>query len=69
MITLYTLPTCGICKVIKTKLERKNISFVESQEVEQLVKEKGIEHFPVLMLEDKTILNSPKEINNWINNQ
>ena len=69
MITLYTLPTCGICKVIKTKLERKNIDFIETQEVENLVKEYGIEHFPVLMLEDKTILNSPKEINNWINNQ
>lgn len=29
MINLYTLPTCGICKMIKTKLQEKNISFEE----------------------------------------
>ena len=29
MVELYTLPTCGICHTIKTKLEQKGIQFEE----------------------------------------
>ena len=32
MIKFYSIPECGICKVMKKKLELKNISFEEIQD-------------------------------------
>lgn len=65
MIKLYTLPTCGICKMIEKKLLNKKISF-EKIEGEQFFIENNIETAPVLQLEDGTLFNSPVQINNWI---
>ena len=65
MIKLYTLPTCGICKMIEKKLLNKKISF-EKIEGEQFFIENSIETAPVLQLEDGTLFNSPVQINNWI---
>lgn len=47
MITVYSLPSCGQCKVLKMKLESKGISFEEIQDIEVL-EEKGIMAVPVL---------------------
>lgn len=65
MIKLYTLPTCGICKMIEKKLLNKKISF-EKIEGEQFFIENNIETAPVLQLEDGTLFTSPVQINNWI---
>lgn len=65
MIKLYTLPTCGICKMIEKKLLNKQISF-EKIEGEQFFIENNIETAPVLQLEDGTLFTSPVQINNWI---
>lgn len=68
MIKLYTSPTCGICKMIKMKLNAKKIEFEESQDIDFLM-ERGVQTLPVMEMEDGTLLTSPLEMNNWINSQ
>ncbi len=68
MITLYTSPTCGICKMIKMKLNKKNIKFNELHDIQPLI-EKNIQRLPVMQLEDGTIFTSPTEMNEWIKTQ
>lgn len=68
MIQLYTSPTCGICKMIKMKLNKKNIKFNETHDIQPLI-EKNIQRLPVMQLEDGTIFTSPTEMNEWIKAQ
>lgn len=68
MIKLYTLPTCGTCKIIELKMHEKNINFTLINDEEILIK-KGIEQVPVLELEDGTMINHLIDIRNWINKQ
>lgn len=68
MIQLYTSPTCGICKMIKMKLNKKNIKFNETYDIQPLI-EKNIQRLPVMQLEDGTIFTSPTEMNEWIKAQ
>ena len=68
--TLYTLPTCGICHMIKTKLENKNISFKEENfsEIAELLQ---VDHAPVLKMTDSDkvqFITSPSEMAQLINN-
>lgn len=65
MIKLYTSATCPTCKMIKTKLQQKNIPYQEIDDIEYL-KSKNIMRLPVMEFEDGTILKSPNEMNNWI---
>ena len=67
MITLYTTPTCGICRMVKIKLQQKNINYKEAS-VEQLAQVIDIQRAPVLQVE-QTFFTSPTEIVNWINQQ
>ena len=67
MIKLYTSTTCPVCKMIKTKLNMKNIQYQEINDINILM-EKGIMRLPVVELEDGTIFTSPTEMNNWIKN-
>ena len=71
MITLYTLPDCGICKMIKTKLNAKNIQYNE-RGLQEIADKLKIDHAPILQImsqdEDK-ILFSPSEMVAWINQQ
>ena len=70
IVTLYTLPTCGICKMIKTKLRQKNIQFIEKDfsEIANIIHS---DRAPALELKDivgQTIIyNNPTEIVQWIN--
>ena len=57
---------CPKCKVLKQKLNDKNIDFNEVNDVEEMAK-KGIEKVPVLGLGDK--LMSFVEANQWVNDQ
>jgi len=68
MIQLYTSPTCGICKMIKMKLNKKNIKFNEIHDIQPLI-EKNIQRLPVMQLEDGTMFTSPTEMNEWIKAQ
>lgn len=68
MITLYTSDTCGICKVVKMKLAKKNIPYKNETDISDLVS-LGIKRLPVLKLEDGTIMKAINDINTWINEQ
>lgn len=67
-VKIYTTETCGICKMAKKKMTNKGISF-EEYNLEDYVDELDIMTAPVLQLEDGTLLTSPLQINNWINEQ
>lgn len=51
---VYTID-CPACQVLEAKLQQKNFSY-ETVSNEQIFNEKGIEIFPVLELEDGTLL-------------
>jgi hypothetical protein len=69
MIKFYSIPECGICKVMKKKLELKNISFEEIQDGKLAAEKFNTDHFPIVELEDGKVLNSPLEIKKWIEEQ
>ena len=68
MITLYTSDTCGICRMVKMKLEKKGIQYKNEKNVDALL-ERGIQRLPVLQLEDGNIMENITDINNWVNAQ
>ncbi len=68
MITLYTSDTCGICRMVKMKLEKKGIQYKNEKNIDDLVA-MGVQRLPVMKLEDGTMMVSVTEINNWINAQ
>ena len=48
---VYSLPTCGQCRVLKAKLKEKNIDFTVVEDIETM-KELGIQGVPVLQFDD-----------------
>ena len=64
---VYSLPTCGQCKVLKKKLENKNISFTVVEDIEKIL-ELGIQGVPVLQLDDGTKLTQISAIK-WVDAQ
>lgn len=67
MINLYTLPTCGICQLIKKKLIAKNIKYNEYS-LEDYITILNTDRAPVLQVGEQ-LFTSPTDINNWINEQ
>lgn len=74
-ITLYKSATCPQCKVAKTKLEQKKISFTEIY-VENLSATEldtvGVKSIPTLVIDTDSVitkLTSIRDISNWINKQ
>ena len=71
-INLYTLPTCGICNMVKIKLRNKHINFYEKpfREINMVI---NSDRAPVLEIINETgqkqILTSPSAIVQWINTQ
>ena len=68
-INLYTLPTCGICHMIKTKMADKKINFKEYN-LADYIKELNTDRAPVLQViqnEQQTLYTSPSAIVQWIN--
>ena len=57
---------CPKCRVLKTKLDKKNINYIENNDVEEML-ELGFELLPVLKV-DNDIMNFT-EANDWINKQ
>ena len=71
MTTIYTLPTCPICEMVKKKLIAKDIPFVE-RPFEELPEIIATDRAPVLAIDDSQFpgypiyMTSPIEINKWI---
>lgn len=68
MITLYTSDTCGVCRMVKMKLEKKHIPYQNEKNIDDLIA-MGIQRLPVLKLEDGTMMTAVTDINNWVNAQ
>ena len=64
-ITIFTLPTCSKCRVIKMKLERKGYSFEECQDIPTMEK-LDIRSTPALRIPTGEILRNFTEINKWV---
>lgn len=67
---LYTLPTCGICHMIKTKLEEKNIQY-EQRNFEDIATYLQTDHAPALKIvhnNEAQFITSPTEMIQIINN-
>lgn len=67
MIKVYSLPTCGQCKVLKMKLAAKGVEYEEISGMEKL-EPLGLKGVPVLEFEDGSRLNQIEAIK-WINSQ
>ena len=65
-IILYSSETCGKCKVLKTKLNNKDIKFETVTDVEIMMK-KNIDLLPVLEVDGKMM--QFEEANEWVNKQ
>jgi len=66
MNIVFYSTNCPMCKVLKTKLNQKNISFEEINDVE-LMTQKGFKAAPVLEV-DGVVYNF-KDAVNWIKEQ
>lgn len=65
-ITIFTLPTCPKCRVIKTKLSSAGINYEECQDVERMQK-LGIETTPALLIgPENRLIKSFVEINEYV---
>ena len=68
MVILYTLPDCGICKMVKAKLQKKQIPY-EEKNFAIIAQELGLEQAPVLVVKSENhedYFMSPKKIVDWI---
>lgn len=64
MITMYTQETCPKCKVLKQKLENKNIAYTECSNKDVLIA-KNIEFTPMLEVNDEMMAYG--EAIKWVN--
>ena len=64
-VILYST-RCPKCRVLKTKLDKKNINYIENNDVEEML-ELGFDLLPILKV-DNDIMNFT-EANDWINKQ
>ena len=70
-VELYTLPDCGICHMIKTKLEEKHIDF-EEKDFNQIAESMGLDRAPLLLVNSgagQLLFMSPAKMVDWINKQ
>ncbi len=64
MITLYST-NCPKCKVLETKLNKKNIEFNTCTDMDEMTAQ-GIKAAPALRLEDGKLLNFTDAVR-WVN--
>lgn len=65
-IKLYSLPTCGRCKILKQKMNEKEMSFIEIDNEQELESE-NIYTVPVLEVDGQRM--NFTDANQWINQQ
>lgn len=72
MVELYTLPTCGICHMIKTKLQAKGIQF-EEKDFKIVADSMKLDRAPLLHIvyndHEEDYIMSPNKMVEWINKQ
>ena len=68
MVELYTLPTCGICNMIKTKLNQKNIPY-EEKDFSIFAEKYNTDRAPAMIVDGLEPMTSPSSMVNWINAQ
>lgn len=72
MVELYTLPTCGICHMIKTKLQEKGIQF-EEKDFKIVADSMKLDRAPLLHIvhndHEEDYIMSPSKMVEWINKQ
>ena len=66
-IILYKSNTCPQCKVVKMKMEKKGIPFVEEMDI-GVMNSKGIKSIPTLEIDGERMTDIGT-INKWINAQ
>ena len=66
MITIYTTETCPKCKILKKKLDSKNIEYDEVNDIDIL---KSLDIFEVPILDINGEYLEFNEANIWVNNQ
>lgn len=52
-ITLYSVPGCGRCIMLKTLLNSKNIDFTLVENADKEIQELGFMSAPILKIDDK----------------
>ena len=65
-VVVYSTPTCPTCKMIKTKLDRKNIPYESCEDV-VFMQQNGITTVPTLEVDG--VRYTTGEANKWINQQ
>lgn len=65
-VILYTKENCPKCRVLKTKLDRKNIQYTEITDIE-LMLSLGLQSAPALKVDE--VLMEYSEANKWVNEQ
>ena len=69
-VVLYTLSSCPICNMVKTKLRSKNIDFQEKDFAEISAQINSVQAPALQILDEQgntTIYNSPSQMVAWIN--
>lgn len=64
MITLYSLPSCNRCKILKEKMNKQHIDFKEINNP-QVLSNNNIEEVPILDVNGAKM--NFAEANDWIN--
>ncbi len=55
MITLYSQPTCGQCKMVHRLMDQKGIEYSDCQDVDKMLS-LGIRHTPTLDVDGKRLV-------------
>lgn len=66
-VILYSTQFCPRCKVLKSKLEAKNIEYKEENDVNKM-QELGISFIPCIQIDNGKIMEF-SEANKWVNEQ
>ena len=67
MVKIYTTETCPRCKVLKIKLDSKDIDYDEITDTEE-IKKLGILSVPYMQVDEGELMDFATA-NSWINNQ
>lgn len=65
-VIVYTTETCPKCKILKTKLQQKNIEYTEINDTNEMIR-LGILNVPVLSVDGT--MKDFAEANRWVNEQ
>lgn len=63
-ITIFTVPHCPKCKILKDKLTAKGIEFIESGEIDEVI-QAGFLEAPVLKVQGEYMRFA--QANKWVN--